>query len=167
MSIYNANRHAWSGLFSGGNYNWQEGLRNVCREVGDFQFHSSNSGYAGWENVADAAIARNAPGLLLMGHSNGGYAITSIARKVSSVGIPCWLICWDRTLKACPTLGSNVNKALDIWAGLKKLVPGPEFQGELKLYAFPKETHTGVIKNEKAQLLAVNFGSKFAEQYPE
>ncbi len=166
MSIYDANRHAWSGLFSGNNYNWQEGLRDVCREIGEFQFHPSNSGFEGWEMVADAAIARNAKALLLMGHSNGGYAITSIAKKVKTAGIPCWLICWDRTLKACPTLGANVDSALDIWAGLNKLVPGSEFQGELKLCAFPQESHTGIISNDSAQQMAINFGKKFAEIYP-
>lgn len=161
MSIYNSDAHCWSGLLSGENRAWQEGLRIVCREIGDVQFHASQSGYLGWDAVADAAIQRGAPSLLLIGHSNGGYAITSAAARVKSAGIPCWVLCFDRTMKECPPLGSNVPEALDLWAGLKNLKRGPDFTGNLKRRDYSHLSHIGVIGDPDAQRDAIEFGKRW------
>lgn len=164
MTIYDADAHCWSGLLSGNKYPWQEGLRHICREIGDVQFHSSQSGYAGWEDVAFAAMGRNAKSLLLIGHSNGNYATTKIAEMLNQHGVECWLICFDRTRKACPKLGSNVREAIDIWAGMKKLEPGPDFNGELVLHSFQQESHIGVISSRRAQQIAIEFGRRWTKQ---
>ena len=161
MSIYAADNHSWSGLLSKNKYDWQEGLRNVCRNVGDFQFHPSSSGYAGWRAVARHAIDHKKKFLLLMGHSNGGYAITKCAEFVAPHGIKCALICWDRTLKRCPPIGHNVVAAIDLYAGLRTLEQGPDFRGYYKKYDFTKETHTGILKNLEAQRIATEFGLKW------
>jgi hypothetical protein len=159
MSIYDADIHCWSGLFSANNES--KGLRHVCREISDAQFHSSNSGFEGWEEVASAAIKRQAKSLLLIGHSNGNYATTKIAERLKQHYIDCWLICFDRTLKSCPKLGSNVIEAIDIWAGLAVLVPGEDFNGTLALHSFQKETHSGVLNNKQAQQIAIDFGIRW------
>lgn len=161
MSIYAADNHAWSGLLSKNKYLWQEGLRNVCRNVGDFQFHATASGYSGWTGVAKYAIENNKKFLLLMGHSNGGYAITKIAERVAPHGIKCALISWDRTLKRCPPIGQNVVAAIDLWAGLRVLELGDDFRGDYKKYDFPKESHTGILTNLDAQRIATEFGMKW------
>ncbi len=164
MSIYDANAHCWSGLLSRNKLHWQDGLRDICREIGDVQFHPSKetgSGYDGWREVAESAIKRGEKNLLLIGHSNGGYAITKIARMVKPHGIICSLVCFDRTHKSCPKLGSNVDRAIDIWAGLKKLEPGSDFNGSLKLYSFQQESHIGVINNKRAKRLAIDFGKEW------
>lgn len=163
MSIYRAEAHCWSGLLSGDKYHWQQGLRNVCRQIGDVQFHSSMSGYEGFEKVAYDAINRKAKSLLLIGHSNGGYAITKIAQMVKTYDIECWLICFDRTMKRCPPLGRNVPYALDLWAGLKNLEPGPDFKGQLKTIDYSRESHIGVIANRQAQEDAIKFGRYWKE----
>ncbi len=167
MSVYDANAHCWSGLLSRKDLHWQDGLRDICREIGDVQFHPSKEtgyGYDGWREVAEAAIARGEKNLLLIGHSNGGYAITKIARMVKPHGIICSLVCFDRTRKACPKLGSNVDRAIDIWAGLKKLEPGSDFNGSLKLYSFQQESHIGVINNKRAKRLAIDFGKEWKKK---
>jgi len=161
MSIFDADAHCWSGLLSGNNRAWQEGLRVVCREIGDVQFHASQSGYLGWESVANAAIDRDAPSLLLIGHSNGGFAITSVAARLARYGIPCWVLCFDRTMKECPPLGENVPEALDLWAGLKNLKRGPNFVGNLKRRDFSHCSHIGVIGDPEAQAEAIRFGKRW------
>lgn len=161
MSKYDADIHCWSGLLSGDKYDWQEGLRVVCRRIGDAQFHSSMSGYDGWENVAASAIKRRPKSLLLIGHSNGGYAITKIAHALKPYGIDCQLICFDRTMKHCPTMKGNVSNAIDIWAGLRTLQKGQGFRGNYKKYDFSFESHISVIKNKEAQDLAVAFGKRW------
>lgn len=162
--IYSADAHCWSGLLSGDKWQWQEGLRHVCAQIGGVQFHSSMLGFEGWEEVAAAALRRKARSLLLMGHSNGGYAITSIAAALESAGIECWLISFDRTLKTCPALGGNVAHALDLWAGLENLKIGPRFKGTLTRRDFSEESHIGVIGNGDAQRLAIDFGKRWKRE---
>jgi hypothetical protein len=161
MTRWDADAHMWSGLGSGNNYDWQAGLREICRGIGDVQFQSSMSGYDGWKDVAASAIRRKPKSILVGGHSNGGFATTSIARALEPHGIKVWIISFDRTMKRCPTLGSNVVAAIDIWAGLRKLVKGPNFTGELKLYPFLEETHLSVINNREAIELAIAFGKRW------
>jgi hypothetical protein len=159
--MYDADAHAWSGLFSGDKLSWQQGLRNVCAAVGDVMFHSSMSGYEGWEDVAESAIRRRPPSMFFMGHSNGGYAITAIARALEPYGIPCWLCSWDRTMKPCATIGGNVPEAIDIWAGLRTLKKNERFRGNYVLHDFSRETHIGLLGNEKAQQVAIEFGRRW------
>ena len=158
--------HIWSGLLSGGNPEWQRGLKRVARGIGGAAFHPSDedrTGYRWWRDVADAAIARRAKSLVLIGHSNGGFAITSVAAYLAQKApeIACYLCCFDRTMKACPRLGANVPEALDIWAGLKTLEKGPGFAGTLISVDLNQESHIGVINNRVAQNLAIAFGRKW------
>ena len=164
MSIYDANGHFWSGLFSANKPGWQAGLRSVSRRIGDMQFHPSENdgtGYEGWEKVADAAIKRKAKALCLGGHSNGVFAITSIAQKVKPHGIKCYLIAFDKTLKTCPKVGGNVPAVIEIWAQLSKLSFAPDFSGRHEYHNFGPESHLSVIDNKLAQALAVDFGQRF------
>lgn len=157
MDRYDADRHCWSGLGSGPIPAWQAGLRRVCRHAGDFQFHSSLSGFDGWERVAASAIRRRPRRMILMGHSNGGYAITAIAEALEAHGIECVLVCFDRTLKPCPQIGSNVIAALDLWAQLSNLKRSPSFKGELVRRDFSHLSHIGVIGDPDAQRAAIDF----------
>lgn len=160
MSKYDADVHCWSGLLSGDKYGWQEGLRIICQRIGNAQFHSSMSGYEDWDRVAARAIVRKPKSLLLIGHSNGGWAITKIADALAPYDIDCQLICFDRTLKVCPTLKHNVSRAIDIWAGLRTMQRSPSFKGYYKKYDFSKESHISVIANKQAQDIAVEFAKK-------
>lgn len=163
MSQWDAPVHIWSGLFSKNNMRYQEGLREVARRIGDCQFHPTQSGYDGWEEVRDSAIKRQVKSIVLGGHSNGNYATTCIARDLKPHDIKCYLFCFDRTMKPCPKLGSNVPAAIDLWAGLRKLQKGSDFAGVLDFYDFQEESHISVITNKRAQELAINFGRKWKD----
>lgn len=159
--LMNAPVHIWSGLLSGGNYGWQEGLRVVGQGIGDAAFHASQSGYEGWTDVVEATRRRKAESIVLIGHSNGGYAITKCAEALKADGIRCYLVCFDRTMKPCPKLGANVPEAIDIWAGLRNLEKGPDFAGHLALVDMQPESHISVISNSLAQRIAIDFGRKW------
>lgn len=157
MGKFDQDRNAWSGLLSGNKYAWQEGLRIVCAEVGGFQFHSSSSGYEGWLDVVKAARKRLPKRMLWLGHSNGGYAITAGADALKGLPIEHVIVCFDRTVKACPPLGANVIAAMDMWAGLANLKRGDDFNGVLVRKDFSEHSHIGVIGSEKAQKMAIAF----------
>lgn len=168
MGRYDADANAWSGLLSGDKYEWQRGLRDIAQQTGDFMFHSSMSGYEGWNQVADSIAMRRPKSVFLTGHSNGVFAITSIAKAVKPLGIDCWLCSFDRTMKPCPMIGGNVSQAIDIWAGLKTLTLAPDFHGQYRRYdfnggdpRFPNETHLGIINNKQAIDIAVAFARKW------
>lgn len=165
MTIYAANAHCWSGLLSGGNFGWQKGLREVARQIGDVQFHPSHedrSGYQGWREVADAAIKRKPKGLLLLGHSNGVYAILKVAEYVKPHGIKCVLAGFDQTAKSCPKFGANVPAAIEIWAGLNRMRQAADFKGVFEVHnEFEDDSHIGVIANRKAQQLVVDFALRW------
>lgn len=163
-NFYDSPVHVWSGLLSGNNYTWQEGLRIVAANIGDASFHSSMSGYDGWEKVAASAVRRQVESIVLIGHSNGGYAITKCAAALKPHGIKAYLVCFDRTMKRCPALGANVPEALDLYAGLRNLESGPDFvaaNNTLTVVDFSEESHIGVIGNEHAQRLATAFGKRW------
>jgi len=163
MSQWDAPVHIWSGLFSKKNARYQDGLRHVADQIDDCQFHPTLSGYDGWEEVRDSAIRRKVKSIVLGGHSNGNKATTFIARDLKEHGIKCYLFCFDRTMGRCAKLGANVPEAIDMWAGppMKKLVKGPDFNGNLRLYPFREESHISIITNERAQQLAIEFGKKW------
>ena len=163
MGKYDANRNCWSGLFSGGNYNWQEGLRQVSARIGDMAFFPTSSGYAGWDKVADSVIARRPNRVLWMGHSNGAYACTKGAERVGKQcpEVEHVLIIWDCTLKACPPIGKNVVAVMEIWAGLARVKFTDDFRGDYAFRNYEHESHTGVIGNPDAQNDAVNFAKKW------
>jgi hypothetical protein len=167
MSIYDADKHCWSGLFSENNHRYQKGLRQVCRNIGDMQFHPTGSGYGGYQDVIKSAIRRKPPALLLMGHSNGNIATTRVAKALEPHGITCWLICWDRTMGRCESLRSNVPEALDMWAGppMRKLQLHGSFDGTYVLKRFLPEGHISILGNKEAQKLATDFGKRFNERY--
>lgn len=157
MDQYSQDRNCWSGLGSGNNFSWQEGLRDVCQEVGQFQFHSSMSGYDGWLNVASSARQRKPKRMWWMGHSNGGYAITAGPNQMQSVDTEHVIVCFDRTLKSCPPVGKNVIAVLDLWAGLKNIKRAPDFNGILVRKDYSKYSHIGVIGAQEVQQEAVAF----------
>lgn len=163
MGEFDANKNCWSGLFSGGNYDWQEGLRQVSARIGSMQFHASQSGYNGWDDVADSIIARGPNKVLWMGHSNGAYACTKGAEKVgkSRPEIQHVLIIWDCTLKACPPIGKNVIAVQEIYAGLARVKFTDDFRGDYSFRNYEQESHTGVIANPDAQNDAVNFARQW------
>lgn len=163
MGFFDANRNCWSGLTSKNQWHLQEGLRKVCRDAGDFTFHSSMSGYYGWDRVAASTIRRRPKRIVAMGHSNGGYAITALANAVETAGVEVVLVCFDRTLKPCLPLGSNVVAALDLWAGLRNLERGVGFKGELIRKDFSPLSHSGVIADPDAQQIAIDFIKEWAE----
>lgn len=164
-SVYAAGAHCWSGLLSGDKFPWQKGLREVCKAVGGVQFHPSQSGYAGWKESADAAIRRGAKSLLLIGHSNGVFAITSIAERVKPAGIACYLIAFDQTAKRCPAVGGNVKAFVEFWAGLDRVATAADFKGVAERHAFESDSHIGVIGNREAQRLAVAFAARWRNEW--
>lgn len=157
MSQWDQDRNCWSGLGSANNFNWQEGLRNVCQEVGQFQFHSSMSGYDGWLRVATSARARKPKRMWWLGHSNGGYATTAGAAFLADLDIEHVIVCFDRTLKSCPPVGKNVVAVLDLWAGLENIKRGPDFNGVLIRKDYSQYSHIGVIGAQEAQQEAIEF----------
>ncbi|HEU0310664.1 MAG TPA: hypothetical protein VFR36_05550 [Sphingomicrobium sp.] len=166
-SIFDADAHCWSGLLSGRKFAWQKGLREVSLGIGGVQFHPSHedlSGYQDWRKVADAAIARKAEGLLLIGHSNGVYAITAVAEYLAQKNSPikCVLAGFDQTKKPCPYMGKNVVAAIEIWAGLNRMKMGDDFAGAFETHPeFRPDSHIGVISNPKAQRLVVDFALRW------
>lgn len=158
MSKYDANIHVWSGLFANNKWNWQKGMREIARGIGHAQYHSTARGYGGYELVAGFAIQRKAKHLLLIGHSNGGYAITRTAEILEPHGIKCTLICLDRTMKSCPDLGSNVPYAWDFYAGLRKMEEGPNFKGVYTLRPFEHLSHIGIQNDPDVQREIIEIG---------
>jgi len=163
MGKYDVDAHFWSGLLAHNKFNWQKGVRAISRGIGGVQYHSTVSGYKGWEKVAESAIRRKPKSLLLGGHSNGGFAITSIAEAVNPFGIECWLVCIDRTMKSCPDMRGNVVEAIDLHAGLRTLDKGPDFTGNYVYRPFLEETHIGIQNNPEVQRIAIEFGKRWKE----
>lgn len=187
---FQGSRHCWPGLLSKNKPGWQEGLRNVSETVGSFHFQISdvsNSGYEDWDKVAATAmfyalalrtgkltigqveaiyfvLPDGTIVLFLMGHSNGDFAIASIAEAVKPYGVKVYIMAFDQTLKKCPPLGANVIEAVDIHAQLTELQAGPDFAGLLHRYDFSHRGHIAVIGDEKAQAIAIRHLNKWTGQ---
>jgi hypothetical protein len=158
---YDQNRNCWSGLLSGDKFSWQEGLRNVCSSVGGFQFHSSMSGYEGYEHVVASAKRRKPKRMYWIGHSNGAFACLSAIAELINEPTEHVVVVFDRTLKFCPPVGKNVIAALDLWAQLANIHRAANFDGVLERKDYSPESHIGVIGNEDAQRDAIAFLRKW------
>jgi len=158
----------WSGLLSRNLYGWQQGMRKVGSAIGDATFIPSKrtgSGYDWIDEVTEAIIANGHERVLLIGHSNGVYAITEVARRLRTGEVVCTLISFDQTLKDCPKLGANVDRAIDLWAGLDKLEAGRNFTGKLRLYDFSPDSHIGITHDTAALQIAINFGRAWKHEW--
>lgn len=129
----------------------------MCREVGDFNFHSTLDGYNGWEDVVKSAKKRKPKRMWWIGHSNGNFASTSAAQALARSKIEHVLVCFDRTLKGCPPVGKNVVAVLDLWAGLQNIERAPSFNGVLIRKDYSQYSHIGVIGAQEAQAEAIEF----------
>jgi pimeloyl-ACP methyl ester carboxylesterase len=70
-----------------------------------------------WKGVADRLIKEKPKKVILAGHSNGVIATNEIARRLRLAGIKVnLLVAIDPTAGAFPSIGYNVDEALEFWA---------------------------------------------------
>lgn len=162
---YNSAVLVGSGLASKESYQWQHGLRRVARATGGF-FDPSWSGYDGIEDAFDTILASGRKRVVSIGHSNRNFFSTALAQMLKPHGVEVAVCCFDRTMKWCAPVGSNVPAVLDMWAGppMQKIEIGPDFKGEHTLVEFLEESHISIISNKRAQDMAINFALKWKEQ---
>ncbi len=159
-SVFDSPVIMWSGLGSGTMPGFWEPLHEMQRKISGAALIKSNSGFGHWEDVAQY-IVDTGQRKVLIGHSNGGYAITKVAEAIGE--IPCDIICLDRTLKSCPRVDNNVKRCVEIWFGLAKLNFVSNYHGEYSFYDFHHETHIGGISNPEVQDTVVNFANAWKE----
>lgn len=133
----------FGGLGSGAFERYQEGIENLQERIGGTVYFSL-SGYSDWSEVASEIIALEGSGklsrpLVLIGHSNGVYAILKIAQRLAENRVVVdYLASIDKTLKLCPPAGANIKLLHDFWAGLSKVTIGNDFVGKAGLFDLDK-----------------------------
>jgi len=155
-SIYNAKVIMWGGLGSENTDRYWKPLHEMQKRIPGAQLIKSGTGYAHWDSVA-AHINETNQRKVLIGHSNGVYAITKIAEAIGNR--TCRIIALDKTLKGCPRIGANVDRVCEIWFGLSRLKFTADFTGDYKFYDFKKESHVGGLSNPEVQDIVVNLAN--------
>lgn len=70
-----------------------------------------------WRSVAERLVREKPNKVILIGHSNGVIATNEIAKRLRLAGIKVnLLVAIDPTAGAFPTVGYNVDDALEFWA---------------------------------------------------
>lgn len=110
--------HLFSGLASSIIPGLQRGTRTLEHYidrlgVADAEHHIWDE----WPAVADKLIKQRPGKVVLIGHSNGVIATNEIARRLRLAGIKVQLVAaLDPTAADFPTIGSNVEEAIEFWA---------------------------------------------------
>lgn len=132
--------HVFAGLFSGVQPRYRRGTLEIADKL-DGAHYASITGYDDWLSVAQHihGLPTPRPPIVLVGHSNGVYAILKIAEWLSARGVVVdYLASIDKTLKPCPPAGSNIKILHDFYAGLSKVRLTPDFMGDAELFDLAK-----------------------------
>lgn len=140
----------FGGLGSGAFERYQEGIENLQERIGGTVYFSL-SGYSDWTEVSAEILALEKAGklsrpLVLIGHSNGVYAILKIAQRLAENGVAVdYLASIDKHIDVIfpipvvsPPAGPNIKLLHDFWAGLSKVTIGDDFVGKAGLFDLDK-----------------------------
>ena len=163
MNIADAPVIMWGGLGSDTNDRYWTPLASMQKAIiGEVSLIKSNSGYAHWQDVADHINQHpNDKPKTLIGHSNGAYACLKVAANIKA---KCNLIILDKTLKACPKAGNNIERLTEIWFGLSKVQYSDTFTGKAEFFDFRSESHIGGLSNQQVQRLVVDRANRWRNE---